>query len=109
MSDISEKRKAQVAQALREWGGAHTQFWSYTTSHATLEVRLHRKGVRGNLHLVCVGCSWIEGATTLPSATLEIEETGDAEEGRYVVREMSGRMKVVCGLVSVERDVEPVY
>jgi hypothetical protein len=100
------KREADVKRALEEWRGAGATLWKYTVSHGQLEIRLHRSGERGNVHVVCGGCERIEGPTVWPSCALEIKPS--AGGGLILCDDVAG-FSVQCEFVGILRDVEPVY
>ena len=84
------RKTSEVRQALNSWSGARAQFWTYTASHSTLEIRLQRTGVRANVHLLCVDCRWIEGPPLVTSATFELLDSDEPAKGRYVLQERTG-------------------
>jgi hypothetical protein len=105
----AEEKIGDVNGLLREWSDARAQMWTYSASHATLEVRLEKESNLGNAHLVCIDCHRIEGATLLPMATFEVVASTNISLGRYLVQELGGRLRVYCNLVHTRRNVEPVY
>ena len=93
---------------LAEWRGAGAVLWSYSASHAILEVRLHRSGVAGNAHLVLGGCERLLIAiTSWPNSKFEIQD--DASTGKVRVIDEAVGFDVYCTDVRVRTNVPPVY
>ena len=83
-----EYRKAEFDE-LNGWEGARAQAWQYSCSLARLLVRFYwpEDSSRGNLYLLCSGCSRAEFDThwTLRALHVEQREEGLGEE--WIVRQ----------------------
>lgn len=100
-----------VRAELAKWSGSLATVWSYTFSHSVLTIRLVREGVKGNLHLDCLGVVSICGPISRKGARLVVEETTLRRgiPGFHIKDVGEQGMSVHCGDLVLTRDVAPVY
>jgi len=95
---------------LAAWLDAGALVWSYHASHRQFTLRLHRVGERGNLHVVCTGCSWLQAPPQWTHAHLQLASIPtDKPFGECVLEDREAKCTVRCTRVTLERDVEPLY
>lgn len=96
--------------ALSSWWGGRAKLWDYSPTHSTLVVRVEKRGVRGNMHIVCGGCTFIEGPFVWENSHIEICGHGsNPDSGITEVRDSGGRFLLLCQVVSLAENVEPIY
>ena len=101
---------ATVEDALHRWAGAGAYIWSYTVSHRELTIRVQRPGERSNLHIVCTGCSYLQGRPVWRDSRLSLERLAAPEErAQYVLQDEVGQFRAVFTSATVEFDVAPMH
>lgn len=97
---------AIVSTEIGELRGATVTVWTYSVSHQTLTLRLQQPGRSGNTHLICRGCSRIEVSPHWLDSNLEISDIG---QERFLITDANAGARIECLMMSVERNVAPVY
>lgn len=115
ISPFSDTRRAETCTdhpilrhfptLLARWEGSDALLWELTTSLKTLQIRLQRPGVSGNLHVACLGPTRINGDVYWSKSSLFVVEL----ERGFSVRDMAGGLEVVCEGVQIKENVSPVY
>jgi hypothetical protein len=93
---------------LSKWRARDVKLWDYTPTLVKLTLRVESPDIPGNLHIVCGGCSYIRGPFRWRECKLQVER-GAGEDGGMVLRDEAAGFELVCRVVSVEENVEPVY
>jgi hypothetical protein len=108
---MSNERKLELNDTLLERSGSFARLWTYSASHAELQIRIETTGRSGNVHLVCDGCKRIEAPVAWQNARIEFVqcENGNDELGRYELLDTQAGFRVRCNLIRIFRDVEPVF
>lgn len=103
---MTEDRKRDLLSAIIQTRGASALVWNYTASHAELTIRVEWPSKVENMHIVCSGCQRFEAPSSWRGIALQFEEMG----GELVALEdQSARFRVVCGIIRLLRNVEPVF
>ena len=108
MATEQEKTIGPVHEVLKQWRGAQAQFWSYTASLATLEIRLFSAQRPGNLHVVCSPCVSIAGPVYWERCDLSVCD-GPSEDGLFTVQDQRAGVRVLCRQVYTLENVEPLF
>lgn len=111
-SELSETDRAKAM--LAQWQGADVEVWEYTVSHKVLTLRLTSSKQPGeNLHLKCGACRRMDLPVGWGNSHLVISEDRSRLEalGRLeiVVEDAVAAVRIVCGAVLVDENVEPRY
>jgi hypothetical protein len=97
-----------VIAELIQWRPASAQVWSYTASHAVLEIRLTRR--RGeNLHLILSACKYFQAQTAWGHAAIKIELEEDEHGTVYRVTDDAAQLLIKCRMIGIQHNVVPVY
>ena len=91
---------------LRRWHGGRAKLWELTSSHQTLIIRVERPGVRGNLHVACIGPLRIQSPGSWEDSCIEVVL---AENGFWVVRDGKAGVEIVAENVEVAENCKPIY
>ena len=108
MAREREEQIRHLNEVLKPWRGAHAQFWSYTASLATLEIRLFSEQRPGNLHVVCSPCETIAGPVYWERCDLAVCD-GPSEDGLFTVQDPRAGVRVLCRQVYTLDNVEPLF
>ena len=101
---------AAVEDVLQKWKGAGVYIWSYFVSHRQLTLRMQRPGERNNVHIVCTGCSYLQGKPVWSGSGLSYEELAASQpNAQYVLRDDAGQFRAVFTHAIVEFDVAPMH
>jgi hypothetical protein len=107
---MTDERKRELLATLEKWTDAVATLWTYSATHSQLELRLERPASRGNLHLICSGCVRVEARTTWSHAKLRfVERIGPPETGRCELVDLDAGVHIICEMIRVEANVEPVF
>lgn len=94
----------EIRIALESWRGCSARLWSFTSSHNMAIIRLHRVGVRGNLHLIVSGVKEIGCPTSWMNATLTVEQVGED----IVLQDAAAIVRILGSSIRIDKDVAPV-
>lgn len=101
---------AAVEDALQKWKAAGVYIWSYFVSHRQLALRMQRPGERNNVHIVCTGCSYLQGKPVWSGSNLSFEKLVTSEPyAQYVLQDEVGQFRAVFTHATVEFDVAPMH
>ena len=101
---------AAVEDALVRWSGAVAYIWSYGVSHRRLTLRMQRQGEPNNVHIVCTGCSYLQGKPLWPSSNLSFEKVATNDmSAQYALHDELGQFRALFTHATVEFDVAPIH
>jgi hypothetical protein len=111
MNTTGEESKEQVqAKLLLKWRGSRAKVWDYTPSLSRLTLRLEFRGIPGNLHIVAGACRHILGLFSWDNCALELFPSPQPDGAiGYCLRDSGAGFELLCGIVSMAENVEPVY
>ncbi len=100
----------EIKEILKEWTGCNAKLWSYSDTSKKLIIRLKKKS-KGNLHLICSACRYIDAAAYWTIGSIEITPFRDDTflNTAYKIHDEIESFEVRCLEVFLEQDVEPVY
>src|SRR5262245_3414104 len=110
MVDVTAEELEDLQREVDNLRGSIAIIWRYTASHSTLEVRFLRGDQGGNHHLICEGCSWLEGPDGWSDVDLSIRRNEDGKRrGQLVVLDAKAGFRVTCDLMRVAKNVPPMH
>lgn len=101
-----EKNKSNWKDILLKWQGANGMLWEYQVSHKILTIRLQHLNYKGNLHIICGDTSLISGPVKFQHIHFIIE---CIDEEIWKITEINSGLSLVCGIIELKENVEPVY
>ena len=107
MSTQRDEKIRQLNDVLAKWRGAQAQFWSYTATLATLEIRLFFTGRPEQLLLVCSPCVSVSGPVYWEKCELTVGD-GSSEDDVFVVQDQRASVRVLCRQLYSSETVEPL-
>lgn len=105
---MSEEMNGNIASLLAKWRGGRAKVWDFSPTHNKLTLRVDRSNTKGNIHLICGGCSYMRGPFSWATCCLDIRPS-DSADSKIVVFDKGVGFELVCIVLSVEETVEPVY
>jgi hypothetical protein len=100
---------SQTNKKLTAWKGGDIKFWNYSVSHKMLTLRVSMEGQQGNLHIYCGDVSQIYSATSWDNINLTISTQTCGSEELFEVSDLKHGYRIICGVVDIQNDVEPLF
>lgn len=102
----SAPKAREIDAVLALMQGEQAQFWSYTASLATLEIRLFSACRPESVYLVCSACVSIAGPVYWERCALTVV-ADESDGGVFVVEDRGAGVRIVCRQVYAYEAVEP--
>lgn len=97
---------------LTKWNGGKAKLWFYKVSFSELILRLEKKDVKGNLHIICTPCTAIlMPKVSWKNCNLQLKIISDDEilGATFLVFDEREKIEIICMGVHFTEDVEPIY
>lgn len=103
---MTEDRINELRRTIELTRGAIATIWEYSVSLSQLTIRITWPDRKGNFHLICNACQRMEMLTAWGNLDFTFHASDD---GFYRLEDPKGQFFVECGMIRVQRDVEPLF
>ena len=100
------KRLQRIATFLSRWNGGDAKLWDYHLSHSSLQIRIEKQNVKGNLHLRCGDTIRIEAPSRWADCHITV---APCDDGGFLIVDESADVRIHVGIVDAAENVKPVY
>lgn len=106
-----DKHTQTIRTFLTRWRGGVARLWAFQAAHCQLTIRIEKPVTPGNLHVMCVGPTFIHGSVQWQDCALDVctEQNTSGGVTTYLLQDARADFAVRTEEIEVKEHCKPLF